>query len=147
MTGSSKIVWCLKAIILGAICIVSNANTLWIFYFVASALLFSVILPSDKEIFVLFSISESEKNKKYYKLTFIVTVSGNKQVSLLRHQTFLGRKILTSVCCPWYVIGTLSYFRALSYLLADSRKVNILMYFTFAIPHNMKYGRILWKQN
>lgn len=49
---------------LGAIYTTSNANTLWVFRFVASSLLFSVILFSDKGIFVLLSISKRVRKEE-----------------------------------------------------------------------------------
>lgn len=54
MTVCLKILWCLKAVMLGEIYTTLNASHL----VASSDLLFSVFQPSDKEIFVLLSISK-----------------------------------------------------------------------------------------
>lgn len=104
MTGRSKILWCLKAVILGAIYITSNANTLWIFHFVASsALLFSAVLPSTKKYLFYSAFQRESGKKKKYCNWLLLSVSVEKTGIVIKTSNIFEQKnpnsCLLSVIC------------------------------------------------
>lgn len=87
---------------------------------------------------------ESGKKKKYHNW-LLLSLSVEKTVIIIKTSDILGQKNPNS--CLLSVVCQYEYCLTSEHVLAGWRKVNILRYFRFAVPQNMKFGRILRKQN